>query len=223
MPAYNPGTNYPNTGSHIRTTSPHTGLSTQIVIKVNGQAVGALQNLTVNQARPLERIKEIGTDGCIEIVPNGITTFELTASRIVFDEIRLPEAFSRGFRFINAQRLPFDIEIYDLSNITPAGTLLGDNVAGVVTMTYKNCWFSAYSTPYTVDNYVITETATIQAETAYLLYPTADAIPNAGINGRNIPAQTDTVGIEQGTNIGNMLGSLDASGLVNSIFPAPTT
>src|SRR5271157_1655295 len=127
MPVYTPAS-YPNTQSTVKATAPHTGLSTQIVIKVSGVPVGALQNLTVNQARPLERIKEIGTDGCIEIVPSGITTFELTASRIVFDEVRLPEAFLRGFRFINAQRLPFDIEIYDLSAITPAGTGLGEQV-----------------------------------------------------------------------------------------------
>lgn len=88
------GATFPNTGSNIndghRTSS---GLSTQIIIKVSNNPVGALQQLSVAQNRPLQRIQEIGTDGVIEIVPNSATTFELTANRIVFDQLRLPESF----------------------------------------------------------------------------------------------------------------------------------
>lgn len=208
---------FPNTGSAVGVFQPNTGLSTQIIVKVSGVPVGALQNLTVNQTRPLDRIKEIGTDGCIEIVPNGITTFELTASRIVFDQVRLPEAFLRGFRFINAQRLPFDIEILDLSGVkNPGEDISSDN--SIVTMTYKNCWFSAYSTPYTVDNYVITETATIQCETAFLSQPPGEYdIPNSG-GLRGLEAQTDTMTIERVVNHGQRRGSLDVAGLTASIF-----
>ena len=194
----------------------NTGLSTQIIIKVASTAVGALQRLTVNQNRPLERIKEIGTDGVIEIVPMGPTTFELTADRIVFDQIRLPEAFSRGFRFIDAQRIPFDIEIIDLSSVTQPATNLNSNPSGMVTMTYKNCWFQTYSTPYTADNYIITETSTIWCETAYLVQPT-DIIPNSG-GPRGIVAQTDTANIEYAVNTGERRGSMDVTGLLNSVF-----
>jgi hypothetical protein len=210
---------FPNTGSTVENPAPHTGLSTQIIIKVSGTAVGALQRLTVTQNRPLERIKEVGTDGVIEIVPNQPTTYELTVSRIVFDLVRLPEAFLRGFRFIDAQRLPFDIEVLDLSGVTnPGEDISSDN--SIVTSTYKNCWFTTYSTPYTVDNYVITEEATLWCETAYISQPTdlgPTGIPNAG-GIRGLTAQTDTAGIESAINVGQRLGSLDVAGLTASIF-----
>src|SRR5271168_3873932 len=107
--------NFPNTGTTVNPDSTSSGLSTQIIIKVNGNPVGALQTLTVDQTRSVQRISEIGTDGTVEIVPNKAAEYKLTTGRIVFDQLRLPEAFSRGFRFIGAQRLPFDIEIYDTS------------------------------------------------------------------------------------------------------------
>ncbi len=209
---------FPNTDSKVGVFQPQTGLSTQIIIKVSGAPVGALQRLTVNQARPLERIKEIGTDGVIEIVPNGPTTFELTASRIVFDQLRMPEAFSRGFRFINSQRLPFDIEVLDLSGIQTPGADINASPEGIVVMTYKNCWFTSYSTPYTADNYVITEEANLWCETAFLSMPTGEFdIPNSG-GLRGLEAQTDTANIERAINQGARRGSLDVTGLVNSIF-----
>ena len=208
-----------NTGSTLngptgagRTAS---GLSTQIIIRVGNQPVGALQSLQVSQARPLARVKEIGTDGVIEIVPQGATTFELSVSRIVFDQLRLPEAFSRGFRFINAQRLPFDIDVYDITSVNT----LGSDPTGAkdtVIMTYKNCWFSSYSTPYASENYLITENATIWAETAFVSsLPTGQAIP---ANALSLTGQTDAQGIEMATNAGGRLGSMDASGIWNSLF-----
>jgi len=138
---------FPNTGSILdRVTgqaSTNSGLSTQIIIKVNNVPVGALQRLSVSQSRNLERIKEIGTDGVIEIVPNQATNFELTADRVVFDQLRLPESLSRGFRFINAQRVPFDIDVFDISSVNPPAAA-ATNSNGVVVMTYKNCWFTRY-------------------------------------------------------------------------------
>lgn len=185
-------------------------LSTQIIIKVDNEPVGALQRLTVAQNRPLQRIQEIGTDGVIEIVPNSATTYELTAERVVFDLLRLPEAFSRGFRFIAAQRIPFDIEIFDISNTAAS---LGEESEGVVAMTYKNCWFTRYETPYQADNYVITETSGIWAETASMV-----ATPTASDNLRGLIPVSDAAGIENDVNIGGRLGSLNATGLANSFF-----
>ena len=218
---------FPNTGTTtgIQTNSAGTlpvgatnaGLSTQIIVKVNNTAVGALQRLTVTQNRPLERIKEIGTDGVIEIVPMGPTTFELTADRIVFDQLRLPEAFSRAFRFIDAQRIPFDIDIVDLSSVLVSGANLNANPAGVVVMTYRNCWFTSYTTPYTSDNYVITESSSLWCETAYLLQPNQNSLPNSG-GPRGLVAQTDTANIEFAVNSGERLGTMDVTGLLNSVF-----
>lgn len=208
------GTGFPNTGTNInaghRTNS---GLSTQIIIKVYNSPVGALQRLSVSQNRPLQRIQEIGTDGVIEIVPNSATTYELTAERIVFDQLRLPESFSRGFRFIAAQRVPFDIDIIDISGTDPNAPTDDSNK---VIMTYKNCWFTRYDTPYAADNYIITETATLYCETAYLTQIGRDG------SLRPVDRQYDNGGVEQEVNSGRRLGSMDAAGLINSLFSDET-
>jgi len=214
-------TTFPNTGSTVnrglddptlegRTS---TGLSTQIVIKINNVAVGALQRLTVSQNRPLARINEIGLDGNVEIVPNQSTTFELTADRIVFDQLRLPEAFSRSFRFINAQRVPFDIEIFDINGQTDP---LDANSGGIVVMKFVNCWFTRYETPYNAENYLITETAGIWAETGQVSSPDNFAPENESL--RTIEPQTDAAAIESAVNRGGRRGGVDAAGLIKAIF-----
>jgi hypothetical protein len=93
---------YPTTGSTLNS-SISTGLSTQIIIKVGTETIGAVQRLQVTQTRNLERIKEVGLDGILEIVPRQPTEFEARVTRIVFDRLRLPEAFARGFINIKAQ------------------------------------------------------------------------------------------------------------------------
>lgn len=208
---------FPNTNTTVNPDSTSSGLSTQIVIKVNGNPVGALQSLRVGQARQLQRIKEIGTDGVIEIVPIGAAEYTLDCTRLVFDQLRLPEAFSRGFRFIGAQRLPFDIEIYDTSNATSFNA--GDTSAGVVVMQYVGCWFTSYTTPYAADNYLITEEASIWCETAYV------SSGNTPVTIRN-PADTFQIDdVELATNVGQggRRGSLDVSGLLNATFGSTTT
>jgi len=219
---------YPNTGSLLAqpasgsTNFTNSGLSTQIIIRVNNQPVGALQTLTANQSRNIQRITEIGTDGVIEAVPNKATEYELDATRIVFDNLRLPEAFSRAFRFIGAQRLPFDIDIYDISNTAPNivnAVNAGDNSSGIVVMTYKNCWFTNYSTPYQATDYIITETAKIIAETAFIPFPFG-GLSSDSMGLRGLRAQTDRpTNVESSTNAGGRRGALDASGLLNTIFP----
>jgi hypothetical protein len=222
MAIYNTGTlvdGHPKGSQAINST-----LSTQIIIKVNNEPVGALQRLTVNQTRPLTRIQEIGTDGVIEIVPSGATNFELTADRIVFDQLRLPEAFSRGFRFINSQRLPFDILVIDLGGIEPPGQEMSQGSAalvsegnGHISMVYRNCWFTSYNTPYAADNYLITETATIWCETAFVSSPTQSNKTLSTLRDKMTP-QIDNAGIETSVNWGGHRGAMDASGLLKSIF-----
>lgn len=109
---------YPNSGS---STSPNrgktaTGLSTQIIIKVQDYTVGAIQELRVNQNRTLRRFNEVGTDGVIEIIPTTPTAVNVTVSRIVFDGMNIPEAFGRAFMNIQAQRIPFNIDIFDMQH-----------------------------------------------------------------------------------------------------------
>jgi hypothetical protein len=208
-------TNSPNTGTLLGPGRTNSGLSTQIIIKVDGQAVGALQELTVDQARGLQRVTEIGTDGVIEIVPNKAAEYNLKATRIVFDQMRISEAFSRGFRFIGAQRIAFDIDIYDVNSVNTPGADVGSS--GSIVMTYKNCWFARMSTPYRTGDYLISESADIEAETAYL----SSGQPK---NSRGITPYGDASvaavdkGIETSVNTGGRRGSLDASGIWNSLF-----
>jgi len=213
----------PNTGSLVaqglndnpdegRTTA---GLSTQIIIKVNNVPVGALQELRVTQNRPLQRINEVGTDGNIEIVPLRSTEFELAATRIVFDQMRLPEAFARDFRFINAQRIPFDIEIFDINDANQNAAVDAQS-GNVVVMKYVNCWFTNYVTPYQAETYIISETASIWAETGFVATPKDTEIQylrdDVGLR------QTDDQGVEDDVNKGARRGGVDASGLVRAVF-----
>lgn len=153
--------------------SQQTGLSTQILIKIDNQTVGAVQQLRADQRRPLRKIQEIGTDGVIEITPQSATEFSVTVSRIYFDKKNLPMAFNRGFINIQSQRRPFDIFIYDLHGADPENSVAEDGdlaegaTAGILTTIYENCWFSSYNTSYQATDYVIMEDAVIEAEFAH--------------------------------------------------------
>lgn len=195
---------YPKTGSTLQS-NISAGLSTQIVVKVGSDTVGAVQTLEVTQNRPLTRIVELGLDGTLELVPTQRTEVTLTVRRVVFDRLRLPEAFERGFVNIHAQRLPFDILVIDQTG--------GDGDLAV-THHYVNCWFQAYSTPYNADNYLITESATIQAET---VSSRLGASANAAQGGsRDMKPQIEQ--IEREADIGNRRGTLDAPGLITAAF-----
>lgn len=190
-----------------------TGLSTQIIIKVNNEPVGALQTLTVAQGRPLKRLAEIGTDGTMEIVPVSQATYVLDVTRVVFDQMRMPEAFSRGFRFIGAQRIPFDIEIFDINNADEQNAAVSAESSGIVVHKYVNCWFTSLSTPYQAENYLITETGKIEAETGYI---SSGGTPPPNL--RSLAAQTDSAGIESAANTGTRRGGVDAAGIINAVF-----
>jgi hypothetical protein len=195
---------YPATGSTL-TSGISTGLSTQIVIKVGSDTVGAVQTLTVNQTRNLIRVTEIGLDGTLEIVPQQRAEVTINVTRVVFDRLRLPEAFARGFLNIKAQRLPFDILIIDR-------TLGADDNA--VTHSYVNCWFQNYTTPYNTDNYIISETGAIWAEDVSSRF---GASANAAQGGaRDMKPQIET--IERAADIGQRRGTMDAPGLVTAAF-----
>lgn len=195
---------YPKTGSTLQS-NISAGLSTQIVVKVGSDTVGALQSLEVRQNRPLTRIVELGLDGTLEIVPTQRAEVTLNVRRIVFDRLRLPEAFERGFLNIKSQRLPFDILVIDQTG--------GDNELAI-THQYVNCWFQDYATPYGADNYLITESATIWAED---VSSRLGANANAAQGGaRDMKPQIEE--IEREADIGNRRGTLDAPGLITAAF-----
>lgn len=196
---------YPQTGSTLQS-NISTSLSTQIVVKVGNDTVGALQALEVRQNRPLTRLVELGLDGTLEVVPTQRTEVTLTVRRIVFDRLRVAEAFERGYLNIKSQRLPFDILIIDQS---------GGEGNQAITHTYKNCWFQDISTPYNADNYIITESATIWAEdVSSNPGSTKEPAAEGGIRDMK-PVKND---IERDADSGGRRGTLDAPGLVTAAF-----
>src|SRR5574342_1149887 len=173
---------YPLSGSTIQS-NISTGLSTQIIIKVGTETVGAIQSLQIQQRRNMYRTREVGLDGILEIVPNNATEFSATITRVVFDRLRLTEAFARGFINIKSQLLPFDILIIDRTN--------GDG-DGAVNHRLQNCWFSDYSPSYQAENFIITETATIQIEDISTTLGSSDAnAANGGARGVNFEVRSE--------------------------------
>lgn len=107
---------YPGSGSTMGTKS-NVGLSTQILVKVGNTTVGAIQSFVIDQDKDIVMVEEIGNDGIIESHPKGAAKVILNVNRFVFDNLRLPEAFGRGFVNIQSQRIPFDICILDRSTV----------------------------------------------------------------------------------------------------------
>lgn len=194
----------------------NTGLSTQILIKVDGQTVGAVQSLSAQQNRPTRRVQEVGTDGTVEIVPNSTTTVTLNVTRIAFDRKRLPESLQRGYINIHAQRIPFDVFVFDFSGVDPATVDDSFDVtsqSGVVTHVYENCWFQSLQTQYQATDYIITENCTLDVE---FVHTFINGDPSVNASSGN-PDFDDALERTADT---NRRGSLDGRGLarVNDIF-----
>jgi hypothetical protein len=107
---------YPSSGSTMGTRS-NVGLSPQILVKVGNTTVGAIQSFNIDQDKDIVMVEEIGNDGIIESHPKGSAKVILNVNRFVFDNLRLPEAFGRGFVNIQSQRIPFDIHVFDRSTV----------------------------------------------------------------------------------------------------------
>jgi hypothetical protein len=197
-----------------------TGLSTQILIQVDGQGIGAIQSLRVSERRQNRRITEVGTDGVIEIVPNQAAEVSLSVDRIVFDRKTLTEAFQRAFLHIHSQRIPFDIFVYDFSSAVsdtsldanPSELDIGSafdapaNAEGVITTVYENCWFSSLEGTYAGNDYIISQSAQIDCEFVRSFKDGKQNVPAS----RGEPALFDA--LEALADMGRR-GSLDARGL----------
>jgi len=207
---------YPNTGTILDSAAitgakTRTGLSTQIIVYVNGEPVGAIQSFQETQARTNKRISEVGTDGVIEIVPQAPATVSLVVQRIVFDGLSLPESFSRGFKNIHAQRIPFNIIVID--------KFTGVDKDAVVT-TYHNCWFNNLSKTFQVTDYTIVENANIDCEYVSSTRANEAVAESQGVQGaREIPSR-DTDTIEQAADAGKSgrRGALDFPGLISAAY-----
>ncbi len=191
-----------------------TALSTHIVIKIAGAAVGAIQSIEIREERAVTMIDEVGTDGHIDSAPTKSTNISGTCRRIRYDRMRVAEAFSRGFLHAKSQRIPFDIDIYDKWN--------GDNENMIVT-TIKNVWITGIDYSYTADNWIITDSMSWVAED---ISSSIQGNSNAATGGpRGLILQTDTAGIERLADRGMLRGAVDSSvspnaGLINAVFNA---
>jgi hypothetical protein len=146
------------------------GLSTQVLIECDNQRVGAIQRFTPNQRREIRGIGEVGTDGFVEKVPSRPTQVTISVERLVFDLIRLPQAFARAFHNIHAQRVPFNINVYDVSAVPVSAQGADGGIStdpdspatGILMQQYVDCWFSSLSTTYAANDYLISESADIE-------------------------------------------------------------
>lgn len=220
--------NAPNTGSTLFGTNQgpninktSTAISTNIIIMVGNQAVGAIQSMAISEKRGIKMIDEVGTDGHIDSVPNVSTNITGTCQRVRFDRLRITEAFSRGFLHAASQVYPFDIVVMDKQK---------RNVGNQISTVIKNVWISGLDYTYQANDWVITDTMTWEAETIFSTLNNGNNVPaavggeinvqhmGAGLNGIvNITSGGGVVNIEQlvDTGASGRRGSLDAAGLID--------
>lgn len=209
---------YPYTGSIFDSIDgasggkTRTGLSTQIVVYVNNQPVGAIQQMSVRQSRPIKKIPELGTDGFIDSAPSSQTTVGLTINRIYFDALSITEALARSFRNIHAQRIPFDVRVID--------RFTGTEDDGAIVTTYHNCWFESLNKSYNASDYIITEDVSLSVEAVSEERNGGPVASSQGINGgRDLGAEGRQIdSIEQAADYGTYRGSMDFPGLLKAQF-----
>jgi len=185
-----------------------THLSTNIIIKVDGNTLGAVQSLEITEARGIKMIDEVGTDGHIDSAPNTSTNITGSCNRIRFDKMRIAQAFSRGFVHVHAQRVPFNIEIQDIFHDS-------DPSNAVITV-LENVWIQDIRYSYQTSDYVIAETMSFQAERIYTMLNNTNMV-QGGPNGSTIILNS----YEQQADVGAFTGSIDAAGLINAFLSDP--
>lgn len=205
----------PNTGSITETQEGFnrtgTHVSTNIIIEVGGNAVGAVKSLNVTESRSIATIDEVGTDGHIDSVPSKSTDVTGSCNRTRFDNLRIAAAFGRSYVHVAAQRIPFDIRIID--------TFAGPDPASQLVTVIDNVWISKISYSYKADDFVIVEDMDWTAERIYtILGANSNAVPGAA-GGRNLPI-TQLDPFERQADRGDRRGALDGAGLLLAIEEA---
>ncbi len=209
---------YPNTGSNFTTDDglnrTGTSVSTNIVIQVDGNPVGAVRSLSITEQRKIKQIDEVGTDGHIDSVPMSSVDVSGTCERVRYDNIRIMPALSRGFIHLASQRIPFDIVIIDRF----AGNDTDDSQNLITTI--KNVWANNIKYDYKSDDFVIIDTMQWEAEYIYSKYGSGgNAVP--GVAGsRNLSIITNP--IEMAADRGDRRGALDAAGLLFAVQGSQT-
>lgn len=187
-----------------------THLSTNIIMKVDGNIVGAVKSLDVTESRSIKMISEVGTDGMIDSAPSASTEISGSCSRTRFNRLRIAEAFSRGFIHVASQRIPFDIEIQDIFHDS-------DPTNAIVT-TIQNVWISDIRYTYSSDDFVIVDNMSWKAERIFSILNNGN-VSQAVANGRANPIILNQ--FEQEADRGLFMGALDAPGLLNAFLNDP--
>jgi hypothetical protein len=209
---------YPHSGSELLNNGRNvtrTGVSTEIIIQVDGNPVGAIQTISINETRTIHSIDEVGTDGHIDSVPQKSTDVTGECTRVRFDNLRIASAFSRGFVHASSQRIPFDIVILD---IFAADENDSDGFGGsdnVITTVIKNVWINKLGVAYNTSDFVISENMGWTAEHIYSFIGQGQNVVGATV-GRQIPV-IDNDQFEREADIGKRRGALDAAGLINVV------
>lgn len=187
-------TNYETADGRSRT---GTHLSTNIIIAVEGRSVGAIKRFTIDESRDVQGVSEVGTDGQIDSAPTKSAQFTVTCDRTRFDGRRIAEAFYRGFVHVHSQRVPFDIQVYDLVN--------GGMDQQLITIV-KNCWITKIGYTYDAENFIISDNMSLHAEAI-----------QSSLNGKTAVYSTSDLNrndFEISADIGTYRGALDAAGLI---------
>lgn len=190
----------PTTGND----STRTGISTNIVIKVGGTAVGAIKSIHITEQRTIQMVDEVGTDGHIDSVPTKSTDITGTCNRTRFDLLRITTAFGRDFLHVASQRIPFDIDIYDNWN--------GSGANAIIT-TIRNVWIKSINYTYQSDNWIIVDDMAFDAEA---IYSTLNGGSASNSGPRGFKLYNDPT--ELLTDVGLKRGSLDVPGLLTDYF-----
>jgi len=183
-----------------------TALSTNIVVKVNNNAIGAVQTISYTEQRAIYMLNEVGTDGHVDSAPQSSVKITGSCTRVRFDRLRIVEAFGRGYVHAHAQRYPFDIDIFD--------TFKGDGENTIVT-TLRNVWINNIQTSYGAENFVVSEQMQFDCESIESHF--AGGANNAATGGeRGLVFFNDE--IEREADRGGRRGSMDAPGLINAFL-----
>lgn len=208
MPTRNTSTVFTDTSGHSRTA---THLSTNIIITVDGNSVGAVKTLDITEARPaIKMVDEVGTDGHIDSAPSGSTNITGSCQRTRFDRMRIAEAFSRGFIHVAAQRIPFDIVVQDI--------FADSDTANAIITTIHNVWIKSIRYTYSADEFVIVDNLDWEAESISSILNNGN-VAQAVANGRAVPIILNA--LEQQADRGSFRGALDGAGLLNAFLADP--
>jgi hypothetical protein len=203
--------NAPNTGTILELNGQNvtsTGLSTNIIIEVDGVTVGGIQQIQVTEEHDIFMVDEVGTDGHVDSAPRASTNVTGNCRRTRLNRKRIAEAFGRQFIHTHSQRAPFDIVIKDIFG--------GSDDANTIVTTIKNVWIRRIGYTYTATDFIIVEDMDWAAET---IYTTLGNSQNSAVLGgllKEPPKYTNTIELDADT--GGLRGALSAAGLVNELF-----